>query len=217
MNAFGDGLMMAGEKLYTRERLSGSRRAEHIMGMPAAHTMWTVQMLDALPDDGQRYELLDGSVYVTPAPSDVHQLVVGEFFARLRTYLRGSHTARALISPADVRRDDREHNRVQPDVFVVRLTDGKRPVYPYSLGDLVLAIEVQSPGNPALDYQVKRPIYLAAGLEYWIVEPEARVVSRWRGADDPGQRFSDRIEWQAPGAAEPLVVDLRELFDEALR
>jgi hypothetical protein len=40
-------------------------RAEHIMGMPATHTDWTVEMLDALPDDGQRYEVIDGNLYVT--------------------------------------------------------------------------------------------------------------------------------------------------------
>ena len=43
-----------------------------------------------------------------------------------------------IVSPADVRRGDQKRNRVQPDVFVVRLVDGKRPTYPYALADLLL-------------------------------------------------------------------------------
>ena len=70
-------------------------------------TEWTVEMLDELPDDGQRYELIDGELFVTPAPSDVHQLVVGAVYARLRQYLRPSSVGRVFNSPADVRRGDR--------------------------------------------------------------------------------------------------------------
>lgn len=186
------------------------------MGMPATQEIWTVEMLDALPDDGQRYELIDGVLHVTPAPSNVHQLVAGEFFAYLREYLRGSNLARALFSPADVRRGDTTRNRVQPDVFVVRLVEGRQPPYPYALGDLMLAIEVQSPGNPLLDYQIKRELYLSGGVsEYWIVNPEARIVSRWRGSADPGSVFSASITWHPAGMAAPLVIGLPELFDES--
>jgi Uma2 family endonuclease len=191
--------------------------AEQIMVMPAADTNWTVDMLDALPPDLQRYELIDGVLHVTPAPSDIHQLVIAEFYARLREYLRTSTSARALFSPADVRRADRTRNRVQPDIFVVRLIDGKRPPYPYDMSDLLLAIEVESPSNPTLDYQVKRPVYLRKGVEYWIASPTARVVSRWKGLQDAGEILSERIEWLAPSEANPLVISIQELFDEALR
>jgi Uma2 family endonuclease len=187
------------------------------MGMPAAHANWTVEMLDALPDDGQRYEIIDGELYVTPAPSDVHQLIVAAFHAPIDRYLRTSGIARALFSPADVRVDDRTRNRVQPDVFAVRLANGKRPPYPYALADLLLAIEVESPSNPLLDYQVKRELYLAKGVpEYWFANAEARVVSRWRGPHDPGEVFSKRIEWHPAGMPEPLVIELPQLFEIAL-
>ena len=187
------------------------------MGMPVTDDTWTVDMLDALPEDLQRYEIIDGVLHVTPAPSDVHQLVIGEFYARLREYLRDSVEARALFSPADVRRADRTRNRMQPDVFVVRLTDGKRPAYPYAMCDLLLAIEVESPSNPTLDYQVKRPLYLKEGVEYWIANPTARVVSRWKGLTDAGEILSERIEWRLRGRPEPLVIAIQELYDEALR
>ena len=185
--------------------------------MPATQDTWTVAMLDALPDDGQRYELIDGVVHVTPAPSFDHQCVVGEFFAVLREYVRTSGLARALMSPSDVRRRDRARNRVQPDVFVVRVVDGKRPEYPFDMADILLVIEVQSPGNPLYDYQVKRELYLRNGVpEYWIANPEARMVSRWRSVDDPGEVFSGRIQWQLAGLPAPLEIDVQQLFDEAL-
>jgi Uma2 family endonuclease len=187
------------------------------MAMPATRTEWTVDMLDALPDDGQRYEIIDGELFVTPAPSDLHQYVVGELYARLLEYLRGSGVGHPVISPADVRRGDRRRNRVQPDIFVVRVTDAKRPAYPFDLIDLLLAVEVQSPSNPRYDYQTKRVLYLESGVpEYWIVSPDARTVSRWRRAEDPGEILSQRLVWQPTGMTNPFVLDLPGFFTQAL-
>lgn len=192
------------------------RQAEHIMGM-AATRAWTVAMLDALPDDGQRYELIDGVLHVTPAPSDVHQLVAAAFHRRLHDFLRPTSLGRAMISPADVRKADRTRNRVQPDVFAVRLIDHKRPPYPYAIADVLLAIEIESPGNPLYDYHTKRELYLGNGVaEYWVVNPEARIVSRFRSRDDPGEVFSKRISWQPADIQSVMEIDLTTLLDEAL-
>ena len=129
----------------------------------SARAEWTVDMLDALPDDGQRYELVDGVVHVTPAPGLNHQLIAGHLHYLLKLYLSGSTVGRPLISPSDVRRGDRTRNRVQPDVFVVRLADSKLPRYPFAMADLLLAVEVSSPNDPAYDYQTKRALYIANG------------------------------------------------------
>lgn len=181
------------------------------------HTDWTVHMVDALPDDGQRYEVIDGELFVTPSPGESHQDVVGALHARLREYLRGSGVGKAMVSPADVRRGDRSRNRVQPDVFVVRITEGRRPAYPYELRDLLLAVEVVSPNNPLLDYQVKRDLYLREGVgEYWIISPDALNVSRWRGRDEPGDVLSKHVEWHPAGIPTPFVLDLAEFFAEAM-
>ncbi|HEX7938047.1 MAG TPA: Uma2 family endonuclease [Gemmatimonadaceae bacterium] len=185
--------------------------------MPAAQTDWTVEMLDALPDDGQRYELIDGLLYVTPAPSYEHQAVAFAFGRVLHAYVRPSAVARASGAPSDVRKPNRTRNRVQPDVFVVRLTDGKRPDYPFDLADLLLAVEVESPSSTKLDYQVKRNLYLRNGIaEYWVVNPITRIVFRWRDADEPGEVFSGRMTWHPEGFKKPLVLDLPALFDDAL-
>jgi len=186
------------------------------MAMPVAHTEWTVELIDELPEDGNRYELLDGELIVTPAPTDVHQLVAGELNARLLAYLRPQKVARTLMSPADVRRPDRRRNRVQPDVFVVRLHEGQRPAYPYDITDLLLAVEVVSPSSITTDYQRKRDLYVGAGVEYWVIDADARTVAVWRQGGSPGALFTDRLEWQPEGMSSALTIDLREFFVTAL-
>ena len=81
------------------------------------------------------------------------------------------------------------------------------------LSDLLLAVEVASPSNPRLDYHVKRDLYLREGVgEYWIINPDARNVSRWRGRGDSGEILSERVEWNIAGAPRPFVLALEELF-----
>ncbi len=76
----------------------------------------------------------------------------------------------------------------------MRLTDGTRPAYPYDLSELLLAIEVSSPSNPRLDFHIKRELYLRAGVaEYWVLIPDARNVTRWRGRSDPGELRSESV------------------------
>jgi Uma2 family endonuclease len=94
---------------------------------------------------------------------------------------------------------------------------GKRPVFPFDLSDLLLAVEVASPGNPRYDYQTKRVLYLRSGVpEYWIVSPDARTFARWTHVGDPGEILNERITWQPPGMATPFAMDLSEFFAEAL-
>src|SRR4051812_21399460 len=163
-----------------------TRRGGIVWPMWFANPEWTVDMLDALPEDGQRYELIDGVLLVTPAPSDVHQLIAGELLSRLLAYLRPGMVGRPLVSPADVRREDRRRNRVQPDVFVVRLRDGQRPAYPNDVSDLLLAVEIASPSSGANDYPIKRGLYVNAGIEYWVIDPQAQTFAVWRHGAAPG-------------------------------
>jgi Uma2 family endonuclease len=187
------------------------------MGMPAVRTDWTVDELDALEDDGQRYELIDGELFVTPAPRDVHQLVVVELLVRLDSCLTDRSLARAVVSPSDVRRGDYTQNRVQPDVFVLRLIDGKRPPYPYAVSDLALVIEVLSPGSRRLDLVIKRDLYLREGVgEYWVVDPAQRSITRWRSLDKPSDILTETIEWQLDGMPAAWTCQIPEMFRRAL-
>ena len=188
------------------------------MAMPIiARRDWTVEMLDALPDDGQRHEIIDGERFVTPSPVFPHQLVLGELYARVRAYMRGTTVGRVGFSPSDIRRGDRSRNRVQPDLFVVRLDGRALPAAPFGFADVLLAVEVASPSNLRYDYHTKRTLYLQGGVpEYWVVNLDARNISRWRTMADPGAVLSRQIEWHPAGIAEPLIIDIEELFREAL-
>jgi len=188
------------------------------MAMPALVADWTIDMLDALPEDGQRYELIDGVLHVTPSPNEGHQDVARDLCVRLSAYFAAGDVGTVMISPSDVWRDERHRNRVQPDVYVVQRVDGQRAPYPYHLRDLLLAVEVVSPSNLLLDYQIKRDLYLREGVgEYWVVHPDARNVSRWSGAADPGEVLSTTLRWHPQGMAEPLVLDLPSFFEHAFR
>ena len=185
------------------------------MGMPALPTTgWTVDMLDTLPDDGKRYEIIDGELFVTPAPYLVHQMLAGELYAQLRDYLRANPVGRAFVAPADVRAGDR--TSVEPDVFVIPQVKGPFPRIWSPLGTLLLAIEVLSPKTARVDRGRKRALYQREGVqEYWIVDLDSRLVERWRPSAERPAIARNRLEWNPEGASEPLVIDLEALFAEA--
>ena len=94
------------------------------MGMPETAERWTADMVRALPADRNRYEVVDGELFVTPSPSWPHQRVVGGLFKHLADYLHGQPWAEVLISPADI--SFRDDMLVQPDVFVVPIAHSRR-------------------------------------------------------------------------------------------
>ena len=95
------------------------------MGMPAVAGDWTAEKVRALPQDGNRYEVVDGELLVTPAPAYRHQAVAFELLLRLNEYLRPTGNAAVLFSPADIEFDAR--TLVQPDLFVYPLRKGEKP------------------------------------------------------------------------------------------
>jgi len=186
------------------------------MGMPHTAERWTADMVRALPDDGKRYEVVDGELLVTPAPSASHQRAVGAIFVRLSTYLQGSILGEVMMSPADISfRDDR---LVQPDVFVTPLGPGGRRIGQWSeIRGLLLAVEVLSPSTARADRQVKRRLYQEERVgEYWIVDLDARVVERWQADDDRPQIVAATLTWRPDPSAAPFELDLPRFFGEVL-
>ncbi len=191
--------------------LPPSRRAEHYMGMPAAARHWTAEMVRALPEDGRRYEVIAGELFVTPAPSFDHQDAVAKVFLLLNGYLKRTGAGYAAFSPADIAFD--EHTLVQPDLFVVPLMDGRRPRRWTDIARLLLAVEVLSPSTARADRTVKRQLFQRVGVpEYWIVDVEARLIERWRPGDTRPEIVSDSLEWQPDPRHAPLRIDLPGLF-----
>ena len=108
--------------------------------------------------------------------------------------------AEALASPADIVLGPR--TLVQPDVFVVRKSP-ERPVRAWAdVGVPLLVIEVLSSGTAARDRGVKRRTYQNAGVgEYWIVDPDARIVERWTPADERPEVVDGTLRWSLSGGA----------------
>jgi Uma2 family endonuclease len=126
----------------------------------------TEQDLPAMPEDGHRYELIDGVLLVTPAPNIAHQTVVTSLVGLLLGARHPEH--RVLVAPCDVR--FAATTVVQPDVLVARRGDlGVARIETAPL----LVVEVQSPSTRHLDLGTKRLAYEAAGVPaYWLVDPD---------------------------------------------
>jgi Uma2 family endonuclease len=185
------------------------------MSMPSVKRDWTVADLADLPDDGNRYEVLDGELYVTPAPSFDHQTIALSLATLIREYLGREPAGYVFIAPADVTFSPRRN--VQPDVFVVPPRDGRRPKRFEDVGHLMFAAEVLSPGTARADRVAKRTVYREQGVDvYWVVDPDARTVERSVPHDPRVEVIADRIEWHPVGAATPFVLDVEEFFHRAL-
>jgi Uma2 family endonuclease len=132
---------------------------------------WTVDRLDELPDDGQRYEVIDGLLLVTPAPVPRHQRAVGELFFVLRCAVPAS--MEVFVAPLDYRPTARRS--LQPDVLVTRrdaVGETNLTVAP------LLIAEVLSPATRARDPVLKRVVYAESGVaSYWLVDPHPEKPS----------------------------------------
>lgn len=183
------------------------------MGMPAQQQdlEWTVDRVHALPDDGKRYEVLDGELFVTPSPIWRHQAALALLHPPLLAYAHERRIGWTLSAPADVIFSPRR--LLQPDLFVVPWRDldapNQRPTR------LLLAVEVLSPGTARADRQRKRAIYQDEGVpEYWIVDVDARLVERWRPGDERPEILTTRLAWQPRAHHEPFELDLVRYFDD---
>ena len=181
------------------------------MVMPAQQTGWTAEMVRALPDDGRRYEVLDGELYVSPSPSVLHQRAVGRLFRVLDSYMTETGVGEVMMSPADL--EFSPQRMLQPDVFAYRLFEGRRPRSWQETMPLLLAVEVLSPSTARADRQTKRRIYQSERVpEYWIVDLNARLVERWRPDDERPEVITSILEWQPGVNVPPLRVMLDEIF-----
>jgi Uma2 family endonuclease len=180
------------------------------MGMPETGSQrWTREMVLALPDDGKRYELFDGELVVTPAPTGPHQVALVRLYDAIGPYVRAQKLGETLWSPADLSLGGDQLS--QPDLFVV-------PFLPPGLKweefpDPILVIEVLSPSTARYDRIVKRRRFQLAGIpEYWIVDLDSRVVERWRPGDERPEVLDSILVWWPEGSSSQLEINLPGLF-----
>ena len=144
--------------------------------LPRDH-LWTVADLALLPEDGLRYELVDGTLLVSPAPSKVHQRCIGHLHLLLRAAC--SAELEVFLAPTDYQ--PTSTRSLQPDLLVVRRDD---PGDGAVTTPLSLAVEVLSPSSRSIDWVLKRELYEQAGVAaYWVVDPAVPSVTVWLLAD----------------------------------
>jgi Uma2 family endonuclease len=181
------------------------------MGMSTSHKPWTVARLRDTPDDGQRYEIIDGELFVTPAPSYRHQVAVRELVLLLAAYAKSCGLV-LLFAPFDV--PFSTHNSVQPDVLALpAMPDGRRSREFLDVRRLILAIEVLSPSTANHDRGVKRVLYQRERVdEYWIVDLDARSIERWRPDSTQPEVHRDTMVWAPTAERDALVIDVSAFF-----
>jgi Uma2 family endonuclease len=185
------------------------------MAMPALEPRyWTAADVRELPDDGNRYECIDGELLVTPAPRGGHQAALRDLFRLLDSFVQRNAIGDFLWSPADIELEP--DSLVQPDLFVARLGPGITKFRNWTeIVGLELAIEVLSPSTARYDRLVKRRFYQRAGVtEYWIVDLDARLIERWRPQDEKPEIAIETLRWQPAGAGEALTLDVAGFFAE---
>ena len=137
---------------------------------------WTYQDYLRLPEDGNRYEVIRGVLYVSPAPLPEHQYTALEFTVCLRSFVREQDLGIVYTAPLDVVLPAGIANPVQPDVMFFRKgNEPRRGTVFEGVPDLIA--EALSPGTSRRDRTIKLEAYRDAGVpEYWLLDPDARAI-----------------------------------------
>ena len=147
--------------------------ADHMHGAEQGH--WTYKDYAALPDDGHRYEIVDGVLYMAPSPNEWHQNATLEIASYLRTHVKLAGLGQVYIAPFDVELGPK--TVVQPDVMVILNANRNKITFSHVIGAPDLVVEVSSPGTVGYDREKKQRAYARAGVpEYWIADPWSRTV-----------------------------------------
>jgi Uma2 family endonuclease len=164
----------------------------------------------SMPDDGKRYEILDGELVVTATPVTRHQRVSRELEFLLHAYVVTHGLGEVFDAPLTVLLD--RHTIVEPDLIFVSNARSAIVTERFIEGAPDLLVEILSPSTAPRDRGAKAKLYARFGVEeYWIVDPDARTLEafdrhhdtyRAVGAYRDGESFSSRL---FPGLAIELA------------
>lgn len=178
------------------------------MHMATESGSWTLEEVHRLPDDGNKYELVRGELFVTPPPSWLHETIASRLARILDPYVREHGLGLVYRPRAVLRTSDGE---VEPDLMV-RAEDRDVGNAWEAAPVPILVVEIMSPTTRRRDMQQKRTFYLHSGVaEYWIVDPEARSVGVSR-PDARDEQCTTVLRWHPAGAARELTLSVPELF-----
>ena len=171
---------------------------------------WKRAHLERMPQDGNRYEVLNGALLVTPQARLAHQRVAVILMRLIADYCDATGVG-IVLAPGAVLWDD---NELQPDVQVIPISDEQARSAEWDTVPLpLLVVEILSPGSERHDRYRKRDAYLALGIpEYWIVDIDARHVLVSTPATAEPIPAGDVVRWHPEAAASPLEIPLAALF-----
>ncbi len=179
--------------------------------MPSVTRRYTIDDVRALPDDGNRYETIAGELFVTPAPSLLHQRALARLHLLLGTYVERHQLGEVFFAPLDVVFGPM--TLVEPDLLFVARSRSHVLTEREVAGAPDLAVEVVSPSSARTDRGRKRALYQETGVrEYWIVDVELRQVEVWRPGARAAEVQRERLAWQPEPSVLPLEIELEALF-----
>lgn len=178
----------------------------------ATDDLWTFERVQALPADGNKYELVWGELLVSPAPRLSHQRVVSRLTYWITKYCETHDLGEAFGVAADISWGP--DTLVQPDVFVIAKEESGGDEW-RTVQTLQLVVEVLSPSTAKQDRFQKRKLYQSRGVDcIWLVDIENRFVEEWTPDAIFPTRQTERVTWHPADAAEAFTVELVELFDQ---
>jgi Uma2 family endonuclease len=143
---------------------------------PPPQGQWTYPDYRRLPDNGMRYEIIRGELFMSPAPRPKHQEVSLNLALAMHQFVKEHGLGKVYSAPIDLILPDLA-NPVQPDLLFIRQERLAMVKENFIEGAPDLIVEVLSPSNPDLDRRIKFQIYAQAGVaEYWLVDPEHRQI-----------------------------------------
>jgi Uma2 family endonuclease len=179
------------------------------MGM-AAPIYYTAEMVRALPEDGNKYELVHGELLVSPSPRPWHSVVLQRLFVEVYAYVERERLGVTFVERSDISWSP--DTLVSPDLIVVPMDEARTLTWA-RMQHLLLVIEVLSPSTAGHDRFAKRRLFQEQRVPlYWIVDGHERQVELWT-PDATFPAFErERLTWHPEGAAEPLTIELARLF-----
>jgi Uma2 family endonuclease len=191
---------------HARDRATAEEGRQ--MQMATKLKRWTLDEVHRLPDDGNKYELVRGDLFVTPPPTDDHETIAARLAKALTPYVEAQRLGLVYRPRAVLRFEDSE---VEPDLMVRQTSPRKHTAWEHAPRP-ILIVEIFSDSTRRRDMTDKRQLYADAHIaEYWMVDPDRRAVT----VVQPGH--SDRVvsgllAWSPAGATAPFEITLDELF-----
>jgi Uma2 family endonuclease len=188
------------------------------MNTRAAPRSWSYEEFAQLPDDGNRYEIIAGELYVTPSPLTPHQVIVTRLTVLLARFVMQHDLGEAIVGPVDVLFGDRDY--LEPDLVFLQRARMELVERRGIEGAPDLVVEVLSRSTAARDPGIKRERYALFGVaEYWVVDGTRKQIEvhRLAGSPDEPRVVTDTLVWRPSPGAPALEISLAELFRDLPR